>query len=73
MVVGTLVVTSTHQYDFAEVTLSTYLCELVGAEPTLTEHLEAVWQPIPLLDQLDLAPVDHDAVALLMGSAQSLT
>ena len=66
VVVGALIVTSTYRYDFAEVTLSTYWCELGDTEPTLTEHPEAQWQPIPRLDELEWAPVDHEAVALIM-------
>ncbi len=64
--IGELIVTSTHSYDFAEVTLSTYLCELTDGEPELTEHTEALWQPLARLDELDWAPVDYEAVALLM-------
>ena len=59
-------VTTPCEYDFGVVNLSTYLCELVSGEPTLTEHVEARWVPYRELGQLDWAPADIPAVSLIV-------
>ena len=60
---GDQVETTTYEYDFGIVTLTTFYCELVdAATPTLTEHAEVRWlTPDALLD-LDWAPADIPAV-----------
>ncbi len=57
--------TTTHEYDFAVVTLATFLCELVVGEPRSNEHAEEQWLPVGKLDTLEWAPADIPAVQKL--------
>lgn len=61
--VGKEVATTTHEYDFGIVTLTTFYCELVDGSPSLTEHAQIIWLPITELGTLDWAPADIPAVA----------
>jgi 8-oxo-dGTP diphosphatase len=63
--VGRKVVSSEFQYDFGVVNLTTYLCSIIEGEPELTEHSEFRWVPFDKLMNLDWAPVDIEAVAIL--------
>lgn len=65
VVVGDEVTTTTHDYDFGRVTLTTFWCELGGGEPALTEHAKVCWLAPEDLDQLDWAPADMPAVAMI--------
>jgi 8-oxo-dGTP diphosphatase len=65
IVVGDEVTTTTHDYDFGTVTLTTFRCELVDGEPTLTEHAEVRWVEPAGLKELAWAPADRPAVAML--------
>lgn len=67
--VGEVVTTTIHDYDFATICLTTFLCELLAGEPTLTEHQAVVWLAPDELYTLDWAPADVPAVALVSGSA----
>ena len=40
--VGDLITTTTYDYDFGTVTLTTFWCELMAGEPVLTEHAAVV-------------------------------
>ncbi len=60
--VGDPVATTTHEYDFGIVTLSTFYCELVSGTPRLTEHAEVRWVEPEDLDELTWAPADVPAV-----------
>lgn len=60
--VGERVVTTVHQYDFAEVTLTTYYCTLQSGTPTLSEHLASTWLAPQDLHTLRWAPADLPAV-----------
>lgn len=62
VVVGEEVVTTTHEYDFGIVTLTTYLCELTDGEIELTEHAAVRWLPPAKLHLLDWAPADLPAI-----------
>lgn len=55
--------TTTHEYDFAVITLATFMCELVSGEPQSNEHAEEGWLPVTGLDALEWAPADIPAVA----------
>lgn len=59
---GDEVTTTTHHYDFATVTLTTFYGELVAGEPQLTEHTDARWLAPDDLESLDWAPADVPAV-----------
>ena len=63
--VGDEVTTSTYEYDFGIVTLTTFFCSLVAGTPELTELADVVWLPPAQLLQLDWAPADVPAVKLL--------
>lgn len=60
--VGTRVVTTEHEYDFAVVVLTTFYCELADGQPTLSEHTDSVWLVPEELSTLDWAPADVPAV-----------
>lgn len=63
--VGELLTTTTHTYDFAVVTLTTFYCSLVAGTPKLTEHAAANWLAPDQLDTLEWAPADVPAVQLI--------
>lgn len=60
--VGEQITSTTHAYDFATITLTTYYCTLVAGTPTLTEHAAVRWLPPVELDTLAWAPADVPAV-----------
>ncbi|MGF0119965.1 MULTISPECIES: (deoxy)nucleoside triphosphate pyrophosphohydrolase [unclassified Pseudoclavibacter] len=60
--VGELVATTVYAYDFAEITLTTYYCDLLGSEPRLLEHANSKWLFPEELQELDWAPADIPAV-----------
>lgn len=69
--VGDEVATTTHEYDFAIVTLTTFYCELVGGSPRLTEHSSARWLAVGDLHELEWAPADWPAVHRLQSELAS--
>lgn len=64
--VGEFLTTTEHEYDFGIVVLSTYFCELTGAEPQLTEHREVRWVAPSEMKDLNWAPADIPAVELIV-------
>lgn len=60
--VGDQVERTAYAYDFGTVTLTTFWCQLVAGEPSLTEHAELRWVAPRALDELDWAPADVPAV-----------
>jgi 8-oxo-dGTP diphosphatase len=67
--VGEELTTTTHEYDFGLVTLTTFYCMLIDREPHLTEHQAVLWlSPADLLS-VDWAPADIPAVELIRASA----
>ncbi|GAA3541172.1 (deoxy)nucleoside triphosphate pyrophosphohydrolase [Aeromicrobium flavum] len=65
--VGNLVTTTTHAYDFAVVTLTTFYCALVSGTPELTEHAEVRWLKPEGLGSLSWAPADIPAVEKIVA------
>jgi len=61
--VGAHVDTTTHAYDFGDVTLATYYATLTHGEPQATEHAAVRWVAASDLASLDWAPADLSAVA----------
>lgn len=59
---GDEVTTTTYEYDFGFVTLTTFYGELVDGEPVLTEHADARWLAPAEMGSLDWAPADVPAV-----------
>jgi 8-oxo-dGTP diphosphatase len=66
--VGDEVTTTSHEYDFGVVTLTTFWCELVAGTPTLTEHAEVRWLVPDELHQLEWAPADVPAVEIVRSA-----
>lgn len=60
--VGTEVESTTYEYDFGIVTLTTFYCTLLEGEPVLTEHAEVRWMEPAQLLTLEWAPADIPAV-----------
>jgi len=60
--VGGQVERTTYAYERATVVLTTFWCELVSGEPSLTEHAELRWVAPDVLAELDWAPADVPAV-----------
>ena len=63
--VGDEVATTTHEYEFGQVTLTTFRCRLVSGEPRLTEHASIRWLLPSELDDVQWAPADIPAVERL--------
>ncbi len=63
--VGREVTTTTHEYEFGEVTLTTFYCLLVAGTPKLTEHASIKWLPPDELETIPWAPADIPAIALI--------
>lgn len=63
--VGEQITTTTHEYDFGVVTLTTYYATLVAGEPTPGEHAEVRWLRPSELSNLEWAPADIPAVGLI--------
>lgn len=66
--VGDLITTTTHEYDFGTVTLTTFWCELVAGEPVLTEHAQVQWRSPDDLAALAWAPADIPAAQLVSAA-----
>lgn len=66
--VGSALETTTYEYDFAVVTLATFLCTLTSGEPRSNEHSEEIWLPASELDALTWAPADVPAVEKLRAN-----
>lgn len=60
--VGGEVATTTHEYDFGIVTLTTFYCELIDGAPAATEHVALTWLAPADLDSLEWAPADIPAM-----------
>ena len=60
--VGDQIERTTHTYDFATITLTTFYCDLLDGFPQLTEHAEFRWSTPGQLSELDWAPADVPAV-----------
>lgn len=63
--VGELVTTTSHDYDFGLVILTTFYCELVEGTPILSEHEAVSWLLPSELHTLVWAPADVPAVELV--------
>ncbi|MBH0098177.1 (deoxy)nucleoside triphosphate pyrophosphohydrolase [Salinibacterium sp. NSLL150] len=69
--VGELITTTSHEYDFGIVALTTFYCELLSGTPALTEHAEVAWLAPSELSSLEWAPADIPAVELLETAASA--
>ncbi|QCA29627.1 (deoxy)nucleoside triphosphate pyrophosphohydrolase [Vagococcus xieshaowenii] len=57
--------TTTYEYDFGIVTLTTFICQLINGTPQLTEHAAIKWLKRNELETLNWAPADIPAVKKL--------
>ncbi|WP_430868734.1 (deoxy)nucleoside triphosphate pyrophosphohydrolase [Demequina aurantiaca] len=64
--VGSELETTSYDYDFGTVILTTFFCELVSGAPRFTEHADVRWLPPADLPALDWAPADLPAVARIV-------
>lgn len=64
--IGEHVETTSHEYDFGIVTLTTFYATLIANEPRLTEHSEIRWIPPQQLKSVEWAPADVPAVDRIM-------
>ncbi|QMU96911.1 (deoxy)nucleoside triphosphate pyrophosphohydrolase [Microbacterium esteraromaticum] len=60
--VGERVETTSHEYEFGIVTLTTFYATLISEEPMSTEHSEIRWIRATELGTVDWAPADTPAV-----------
>lgn len=65
--IGERLETTTHEYDFGVVTLTTFYAVIVDGDPRPTEHAELRWIPIGDLRSVVWAPADLPAVYRLLG------
>ncbi|WP_363331229.1 (deoxy)nucleoside triphosphate pyrophosphohydrolase [Microbacterium sp. SCN 70-27] len=67
--VGEELTTTTYAYDFGDITLTTFWCELRSGTPRLTEHSEVRWMHPAELDSIEWASADIPAVRLIVESS----
>jgi 8-oxo-dGTP diphosphatase len=66
--VGAEVTSTTYNYDFGSVRLTTYHCDLIAGEPILTEHADKLWARPAQLRSLSWAPADVPAVEIVLAA-----
>ena len=70
--VGDLVTTTSHEYDFGIVNLTTFYCELSEGTPRLVEHAAMTWRRPNELHELEWAPADIPAIDLIQARMATL-
>lgn len=60
--IGAQVETTSFDYDFGKVILTTFYATITAGEPMITEHAEVRWCTAPELALLEWAPADLPAV-----------
>ena len=65
--VGDEVTTTTYEYDFGVVTLTTFYCTLVAGTPRASEHAALEWLAPSELTTVPWAPADIPAVELIQA------
>ena len=64
--VGEKITTTTHEYDFATIELTTYYCEILDGTPQLLDHDETRWVRKEEALSLQWAPADIHAVSMVV-------
>lgn len=59
------ITTTTHEYDFAIVELTTYFSKIKSGTVELLEHVQMKWLPANDIDTLDWAPADIPAIKII--------
>lgn len=67
--VGKGLTTTTVDYDFGRVELTTYFCQIVDGRPAQIEHAALQWVQVGALNELAWAPADVPAKDLLVRTA----
>lgn len=67
LIVGEKVITTSYEYDFGIVNLTTYECKLNEMQPTLTKHKEIKWLKVEELKSIEWAQADVPAVNIITG------
>jgi 8-oxo-dGTP diphosphatase len=65
VVVGEKVTTTSHDYEFGQVWLTTFYCRLADGEPSPSEHAALRWMGPDELLALEWAPADVPALHLI--------
>ena len=60
------ITTTTHEYDFATIELTTYYCEILDGTPQLVDHDETRWVKKEEALALRWAPADIPAVNMVV-------
>lgn len=63
--VGEEITTTSHEYEFGIVTLTTFFCSLIGGTPRTNEHAAIAWLRPMDLATIEWAPADIPAVELI--------
>ncbi|WP_290225060.1 (deoxy)nucleoside triphosphate pyrophosphohydrolase [Corynebacterium confusum] len=66
--VGSQVTTTTHDYDFATIELTTFWCTISAGTPQLSDHDEARWVTAAEVTELPWAPADVPALKLVVDA-----
>ena len=59
------ITTTTYEYDFGIVELTTYFSKIKAGNIQLLEHEEMKWMKADDIDQLDWAPADIPAIKII--------
>jgi 8-oxo-dGTP diphosphatase len=65
--VGDLITTTSHEYEFGTVNLTTFYCRLTSGTPTTSEHAAIRWLPPTDLTTIEWAPADVPAVHVIQA------
>lgn len=63
--VGEPITTTSHEYEFGVINLTTFYCRLVSGTPTSSEHANLQWLRPEYLLAIEWAPADVPAVRLI--------
>lgn len=65
------ITTTTYEYDFAVVELTTYYSEVISGEIKLYEHVDMKWLKREDIHTLDWAPADIPAIELIASGKKA--
>lgn len=65
--VGSKITTTSYDYDFGVVNLTTFYCRLVAGEPRTSEHAAISWLHPRDLPSIEWAPADIPAVDIIQA------
>lgn len=59
------IVNDVYNYDFGDISLSTYFCRLNDNDPVMDEHMDMQWIEVSEIDNYDWAPADYATLDIL--------